>query len=139
MRKPLTPLQAFQQGARNHNLGIFPRDWYALSCGLSPERVAHDGSDYFGFRMLNFFDLSSGSHLHLGLVLRDPEPLKASDLIPFFEELLAQHGPPKYGLVISHSAHLSTFDLFIDKDTCALGAFLFEHGIKFDAMPQDVA
>src|ERR1700731_686925 len=124
----MTPKRAFESGGFNPNNGLRVKQWYAVGCTFIPRRVRFETEILFGFRHLACMDVASHYTMHHKPLPRQPDPLKATDVIGFLSEVVQQHGRPSEGIVISHSAWLSSTEMLLDEDTAPQGQFLPEWG-----------
>jgi hypothetical protein len=130
----MTPKRAFESGGFNPNNGLHVKQWYGVGCTFVPQRVRFEGEILFGFRLLACMDVASHYTMHHKPLPRPPDPLKAVDVIEFLSEAVQQYGPPHDGIVVSHSAWLSSTEMLLDEDTAPQGQFLQREEIEFGPM-----
>jgi hypothetical protein len=130
----MTPEKAFRSGGRNPHNGLCVRDWYALGCNFAPMRVMHEGTVLFGFRILICTDMASRYMMHTHFLLGVPDAVRVADLIQCFADVNSKYGPPRVGVVISHSVWYSSAEMIFDEDTAPQGEFLRNNEIEFGPM-----
>jgi len=134
----MSPKEAFDSGGFNPNNGLRVKQWYGVGCTFIPRRVRFEDEIFFGFRVLGCMDIASHYSMHHKPLPRQPAPLQAAEIIDFLSEVIDQHGPPLDGVVISHSAWLSSTEMLLDEDTAPQGEFLQAEEIEFGPMPDSV-
>jgi len=130
----MSPKEAFESRGRNPKTGLWVKDWYCMGCVFSPQPVLSQGRLLVGFRTLVCTDAASYFLMHWSPIRGGRDRLTADQVIGFFSGVLDKHGPPRLGVVVSHSAWLSSTELAIDPDTAPQGEFLAASGISFPPM-----
>lgn len=130
----MTPESAFRSGGQNPESGVWVKDWYALGCVFAQSPVMHEDEVLFGFRVLACTDVASEYMMHFTMLPRQPDPVRAEDVIQCLGECISKHGAPRVGVVISHGVWLSSAELLLDEDTAPRGEFLRDHEIEFGPM-----
>ena len=128
-----TPKEFFEQGSHNPELGVSSRDWYAIGSAFLPP-IEHEGHTIVCARNLLCTDVASFFAMGFEIVPRSPEPTKASDIIPLLERVFREHGMPKQGVVISHSAWVSSYEMIADPDLSDRGETLSDFNVSFGEM-----
>lgn len=75
--------------------------------------------------------------MHCDHIPEDPTPLSFEQIVHLLEGNFAKYQRSKVGIVISHSAWLSSHELYLDEDTAPQGEFLHRNGIEFGPMTQE--
>ena len=133
----MTPKETFDSNGYNPNSGLQVRDWYGVGCVFFPRGVLVDTEPVFGMRVLEVIDIASHFVIHHKPIPHRPNALRAQEVIDFLTETIAAHGPPRLGIVISHSAWLSSTELEFDEDTAVQGSYLQKAEIDFPPMSYD--
>ena len=130
----MTPESAFRSKGRNPKTGVWVRDWYALGCVFAQDHVMYEGEALFGIRILACSDVASQYMMHFIMLPRQPDAVRAEDIIKCFGECISKHGPPRMGVIVSHSVWQSSAEMLLDEDTAPQGEFLKDHEIEFGPM-----
>jgi hypothetical protein len=133
----MTPKDAFNSGGQNPNSEIWVKDWYLMGCIFSATPVQHQGEVLIGMRIASVIDVASYYTMGYIAIPKPPTAMNYDDVIGLLTTVLKQHGPPKCGIVISHSCWLSSSAMLKDADIAPRIETLKNKGIKFGPMKDD--
>jgi hypothetical protein len=105
-----------------------------VGCDFFSEPVQYNDQVIFGLRILAIVDIASHFFMHKMMNPTPPAALKSHEVIAFLKETIEQYGVPRRGVVVNHSAWLSSTELALDEDTAPRGEFLQKYDIQFGPM-----
>jgi hypothetical protein len=132
----MTPKDAFNSGGQNPNTGMRVKDWYLMGCIFAGTAVEYQGQVLVRTRIASVIDVASHYTMAFTPIPKPPTAMNSEEVVGLLTTVLKQHGPPRCGIVISHSCWLSSADMLKDADIAPRLKTLKTEGIQFGPMEQ---